>query len=305
MATKNVVTIRSAVTADIPDIIDLIRPFVAEGTVLARTYDELDELLPSFIVAVEDDMLLGCVVLEIYSPKLAEIRSLAVARAAQGKGIGRMLVEACVKRAKERSILEVMAITSADGFFQSCGFDYTLPGAKRALFLITGSGSHAKAIARVELRPLAPEYHLWAWRILQEQWGSTTMVSRGVLYDMTTMPGIIALVDGEPAGMANYAVAGDECEILSLYSQLEGKGIGTALLSNVRAVALAAGCRRLVLITTNDNTHALNFYQKRGWRLAAVRVGAIDAARRIKPEIPLLGNDDIPIHDEIELELVL
>ena len=137
MATKNVVTVRPAVSEDIPAIIDLIRPFVEEGTVLARTYSELDELLPSFLVATEEDDLIGCVVLEIYSRKLAEIRSLAVARSAQGKGVGRMLVDACIERAKELSILKVMEITSADSFFQSCGFDYTLPGAKRALFLVT------------------------------------------------------------------------------------------------------------------------------------------------------------------------
>ena len=135
MATKNVVTVRPAVSEDIPAIIDLIRPFVEEGTVLARTYSELDELLPSFLVATEEDDLIGCVVLEIYSRKLAEIRSLAVARSAQGKGVGRMLVDACIERAKELSILEVMAITSSDGFFMSCGFDYTLPGEKRALFM--------------------------------------------------------------------------------------------------------------------------------------------------------------------------
>ena len=71
MATKNAVTVRPAVSEDIPAIIDLIRPFVEEGTVLARTYSELDELLPSFLVATEEDDLIGCVVLEIYSRKLA------------------------------------------------------------------------------------------------------------------------------------------------------------------------------------------------------------------------------------------
>ena len=137
MATKELVSVRAARADDTSMIIDLIKPFVEEGTVLARTMDEVDELLPSFLVAEEDGIVIGCVVLEIYSPKLAEIRSLAVSRSAQGKGIGSRLVAACVARAHERGILEVMAITSADGFFQSCGFDYTLPGAKRALFLMT------------------------------------------------------------------------------------------------------------------------------------------------------------------------
>lgn len=82
-------------------------------------------------------MIIGCAALEIYSRKLAEIRSLAVAASAQGQGVGRKLVDACVERAREHNILEVMAITASDAFFQSCGFDYTLPSLKRAVFLQT------------------------------------------------------------------------------------------------------------------------------------------------------------------------
>lgn len=123
---------------DMPGIVGLIQSYVDEGKLLARTLHEIDELLPNFFVAVTDDAeILGCAALEIYSPKLAEIRSLAVAPSAQGLGIGRRLVNACVERARLRNVLEVMAVTSSDGFFQSCGFDYTLPGEKRALFLQT------------------------------------------------------------------------------------------------------------------------------------------------------------------------
>jgi hypothetical protein len=59
------------------------------------------------------------------------------------------------------------------------------------------------------------------------------------------------------------------------------------------------------LITTNDNTKALRFWQKRGFRLAAVHRNAVEKSRKIKPEIPLTGNDGIPIKDEIELEMAL
>jgi N-acetylglutamate synthase-like GNAT family acetyltransferase len=132
------VTIRSAAANDIPAIANLIKPFVEEGSLLERTYDEFEELLPNFFVAVDQDgVLVGCAALEIYSRKLAEIRSLAVSSQAQGQGVGRKLVDACVERAHERSILEVMAITASDAFFQSCGFDYTLPSLKRAVFLQT------------------------------------------------------------------------------------------------------------------------------------------------------------------------
>lgn len=135
------ILVRTAHEADIPQIVDLIEPYVEDGRLLARTYDEFGELLPNFFVAVaeENGTIVGCAALEIYSRKLAEIRSLAVSRSAQGRGVGKMLVDACVQRARDHNILEVMAITSSDGFFHACGFDYTLPGAKRALFYQTTS----------------------------------------------------------------------------------------------------------------------------------------------------------------------
>lgn len=132
------VIIRSAAAGDIPGIAELIKPFVDEGSLLERTFDEFEELLPNFFVAVDEDgTIVGCAALEIYSRKLAEIRSLAVSPEVQGQGVGRKLVNACVERAKERNILEIMAVTASDAFFQSCGFDYTLPSLKRAVFLQT------------------------------------------------------------------------------------------------------------------------------------------------------------------------
>ena len=132
------VTVRSAAASDIPAIAALIKPFFEEGSLLERTYDEFEELLPNFFVAVDENgVLVGCAALEIYSRKLAEIRSLAVAPEVQGQGVGRKLVDACVERAREQNILEIMAITASDAFFQSCGFDYTLPSLKRAVFLQT------------------------------------------------------------------------------------------------------------------------------------------------------------------------
>ena len=107
------------------------------------------------------------------------------------------------------------------------------------------------------------------------------------------------------AGLVTFHIAGDACEIVTLDSLHPGQGIGTALIEAVKAAAGAAGCRRLWLITTNDNLHALGFYQKRGFRLVAVHPGAVDDSRKLKPEIPLIGNDGIPIRDEIELEIVL
>jgi amino-acid N-acetyltransferase len=116
---------------------ELIAPFVEQRKLLPRTIDELALLLPNYFVAEDDGKIVGCAALEIYSSKLAELRSLVVRPEYQGLGVGKNLVEACVNRARDEQILEVMAITSSEEFFQSCGFDFTLPGEKKALFLQT------------------------------------------------------------------------------------------------------------------------------------------------------------------------
>jgi amino-acid N-acetyltransferase len=133
------ITIRQAQQDDLKAIASCIEPFVAEGKILRRAFSELETLLPNYFVAQLDGKIIGCVVLEIYSPKLAEIRSLVVAPECHGRGIGKLLVNACVERAKSQGVFEVMAITSQDSFFQSCGFDFTLPGEKKALFMLTRS----------------------------------------------------------------------------------------------------------------------------------------------------------------------
>ena len=134
------VSVRPATAADVPAVHAFIRPFVAGGRLLARTMAELESLAPHGFVAIEDDArgrVVGFAALEVYSPKLAEVRSLAVADALRGRGIGQALVGRCVELARERQVLEVMAVTSSDAFFTRCGFDFTLPGEKKALFLQT------------------------------------------------------------------------------------------------------------------------------------------------------------------------
>ena len=131
------VQVRPVVREDLPRIARFIQPFVSEGRILPRTEDELDELVYNGFIAEIDGRLIGFVALEIYSRKLAEIRSLAVEPEFQGKGVGRQLVAECVERARKRDVLEVMAITSSEVFFRGCGFDFTLPGEKKALFITT------------------------------------------------------------------------------------------------------------------------------------------------------------------------
>lgn len=130
------IAIRLATRDDIQGISDCIEPFVLEGKVLPRTLGELEELIGNYVVAESDGAIVGCAVLEIYSRKLAEVRSLVVMPEYQRFGLGKRLVDACLEKAKAEEILEVMAITSRTSFFQSCGFDYTLPGEKVALFYV-------------------------------------------------------------------------------------------------------------------------------------------------------------------------
>jgi GNAT superfamily N-acetyltransferase len=79
------------------------------------------------------------------------------------------------------------------------------------------------------------------------------------------------------------------------------QGIGTMLIEAVRMEAKRLGCHLVTLTTTNDNIGALRFYQRRGFRIAAVRPGAVDRSRQLKPGIPRTGDFGIPLHDEIDL----
>ena len=103
-------------------------------------------------------------------------------------------------------------------------------------------------------------------------------------------------------GLVTYHIAEQQCEVITIDSVESGAGTDTRLLQAVEEAARDAGCRRLWVITTNDNLEALRFYQKRGFALAAVHQNALDFSRRLKPEIPLVGNEGIPLRDEIELE---
>lgn len=126
--------IRPARREDIPNLARFLVPFVEAERLLPRTLTELDELYRHFFLAESEGRLIGCAALEIYSPKLAELRSLAVLPELRQHGIGRALVEACLERARKAAVLEVMAISSRENFFLNCGFDFTLPGEKKAFF---------------------------------------------------------------------------------------------------------------------------------------------------------------------------
>jgi ribosomal protein S18 acetylase RimI-like enzyme len=132
------------------------------------------------------------------------------------------------------------------------------------------------------------------------------MVTRGRVHEPMRLPMLVAIASGDRvAGALTYDVRDGEMEAVTVDAFIQGAGAGRALIEAAAAEARRQGCRRLWLITTNDNTPALRFYQRCGMTLAALHVGAVAESRRLKPEIPETGLDGIPIRDELELELPL
>ena len=131
--TKIKLRVVKACAEDLVDLSNFIKPFVDSGDLLPRTFDELEDLLDTSFIARLDGVIVGCAALEIYSKKLCEIRSLAVDPGAQGLGIGKQLVAACVDLALQEGIYEIMAISVAEDFFKSCGFDFHAPQLEKSL----------------------------------------------------------------------------------------------------------------------------------------------------------------------------
>jgi GNAT superfamily N-acetyltransferase len=116
-------------------------------------------------------------------------------------------------------------------------------------------------------------------------------------------PALLAERDGALAGVLTYVMGEDDCEILTLHAAERWRGAGTALVGAVERAAAERGCRRLWVLTTNDNVDALRFYQRRGFRLAELHAGAVDDSRaRLKPELPEVGDHGIPLRDELVLD---
>jgi ribosomal protein S18 acetylase RimI-like enzyme len=155
------------------------------------------------------------------------------------------------------------------------------------------------------LRPLDASDQSWLPAFMVEHWGADLMITRGRAYVPSSLPGYVATQGGHVSGLLTYRIDGMQCEVMSLDSLREGVGIGSALIDAATNAARRAGCSRLWLITTNDNSHALRFYQRRGFVLAAFYRDSIAASRTLKPQISAIGLDGIPIRDELELELSL
>jgi len=140
---------------------------------------------------------------------------------------------------------------------------------------------------------------------LERDWGSVKIVTRGKLYDASKLPGFLAEREEQVHGFITYRIDENEIEIISLNSFKERVGIGSSLIDAVKKVADSKLIKRIWLITTNDNYTAINFYQRRGFRVKTIHKNAIEQSRKLKPEIPVTGIEGVTIRDEIEMEMFI
>jgi ribosomal protein S18 acetylase RimI-like enzyme len=156
----------------------------------------------------------------------------------------------------------------------------------------------------VTIRPYRESDRSWAVQLMNDEFGGPLHARRGELIDVLAFPGFFFEQGGRPVGLLTYRRENGDCELVFIGAVQRHRGIGTALVDALREEV--ADCDRIWLVTTNDNLEALRFYQRRGFALAALRVGAVDEARRsVKPQLPRVGEFGIPMRDELELELRL
>ena len=153
-----------------------------------------------------------------------------------------------------------------------------------------------------DLSSLEPEDREWAAALLKERWDGPLVERLGELVDASLLPGFVARQGAERAGLLTYEENEGGLEVVTLDSLSEGRGIGSALMLVAEHRARELGQRRAFLLTSNDNLKALGFCQRRGYRLVAVHRDAMVRARALKPGIPMVGLEGIPLWDEIELE---
>jgi len=157
----------------------------------------------------------------------------------------------------------------------------------------------------IRIRKIKSDDIDWIKNVFNQRWGGDFIITRGKIHKPEALDGFVAEADGEKFGLITFKITGKEMELVSLDSFLEKKGIGTTLVNEVINLAKGQKLERVWGITTNDNLNALKFWQNRGLYLTKIYPNALEASRKLKPGIPLIGENGIPLKDEIELEIRL
>ena len=155
------------------------------------------------------------------------------------------------------------------------------------------------------IRALEDRDRDWAEGLISSHFGSSRVVSRGVLHETRLLPGLVAEDADIPIGLLQYRIEKSQCEVVVLIAVRKREGIGTALLQALRRTEEVSRCSRVWLITTNNNKAGQAFYRAIGMRQCAVYPNAVTESRKWKPEIPEYDEDGIAIRDEIEYEWLL
>ena len=156
---------------------------------------------------------------------------------------------------------------------------------------------------RVAVRSATAADRDWLASAYDADWEGPTMTLDGVDHPLLGQPTLVAVADtdptGDPVGYLVHAARPHATEVLAMAAHPRGQGVGRILVEEL----LERTTGTVTLVTTNDNLDALGFYQRLGFRITAVRVGAVDRSRAVKPAIPRIGDHGIALHDELVLEL--
>ncbi len=114
--------VRNARMSDVPNLLNLINSYAAKGIMLPRTEFEMSENIRDFVVVECDGELAACGALHFYSPLTAEVRSVAVREGMKGRGVGKILVEALERDARDFGLESLFAFTYVPGFFRKLGY---------------------------------------------------------------------------------------------------------------------------------------------------------------------------------------
>jgi GNAT superfamily N-acetyltransferase len=157
----------------------------------------------------------------------------------------------------------------------------------------------------IKIRSAISSDNAWLEELMVKEWGGLPLVIRGKKYYPTQLDGIIAENESGIAGFLFYEMREKDCEIIVFEVFDKFKGTGTILLDKLKDIAKHKKCSRIYLMTTNDNLDALRFYQKRNFHICGVHIDSVKISRKIKPTIGMIGDFDIPVRDEIDLELII
>ena len=271
-------------------------------------------------VLIEDNEVVCEAVIVKKDNNICELKNIATVEGKRGHGYAKKLIKYLINEYKGKYSKMIVGTTENNiPFYVKCGFDKYYKTVKNFFVDNYKEEIWDNKLHCIDMyyyyMELPPQYHIekidvqdrnQVNQILIDEWESTDIIVRGNIIDGTKLNGFLAKSDKNVIGLVTYLIyENKECEIISLNSFKENIGIGTELIEKVKNVAIESKCNLLKLVTTNDNVEALKFYQKRGFTISNIYNNAIEESRKLKPEIPLYAENEIPIRDEIELRMEL